>query len=184
MNDSREESRIEIISQITSSLENRLLSQVDLSMNFKEAKKEFTKSYLHDILILNLGNISKAAKKANLNRRHFYRIINEFDVNPDVHRQEMIKPTEYLKSYIPEFQNPSETKKEDISTQFDDITEAIASEFMGSVAYEEALSAFEKEYIENALKEHDYNIHKTASAIDVSERTLYRKLSKLNIAVA
>ena len=65
--------------------------------------------------------------------------------------------------------------------EYDDISQVIA-EHIKNMSYEEALELFEKEYIEKALKENQYNVQKTAESIGINERTLYRKINKLGIA--
>jgi len=179
----------ELTESISSTLDNRLLITVDFSKPFKEAKKEFIRNYVNDLLVLSLGNIIIAAKKANLHRRHIHRIINELDIDAEMHRKELIKPIEYMKVNIHHIlectisRSELDAEKETIIlSNMKDITELIA-ESMSSYTYEEALQLFEKEYIEKALKTYQYNIPKTANALDISERTLYRKINKLGIAV-
>ena len=173
---------------ISSNLEFRLLFTVDLSKPFKQAKKDFLKNYLNDILTLSLGNISLAAKRAQLHRRHLHRIINDLEINPNLHKKELLKPQEYLRENVHNIieDTLSHFEEDDrirqIYSNLDDIS-VIISKNMGPVSYDEALELFEKEYIEKALKENNYNISETADAIDMGERTLYRKISRLNIAV-
>ena len=173
---------------ISSNLEFRLLVTVDLSKPFKQAKKDFLKNYLNDILTLSLGNISLAAKRAQLHRRHLHRIINDLDIDPNVHKKELLKPQEYLRENVHNIIEDTLANFDDddrirqIYSNLDDIS-VIISKNMGPVSYDEALELFEKEYIEKALKENNYNISETADAIDMNERTLYRKLSRLNIVV-
>lgn len=47
----------------------------------------------------------------------------------------------------------------------------------------EARKAFEKEYIEEALRDNGFNISKTAKAIDISDRQLWNKISELEIEI-
>ena len=179
----------EVIPELkTINLESRLLFTIDLSKPFKEAKKEFLRCYLNDLLTLSLGNISLAAKKANLHRRHLHRIINELHIDPSNHRKELIKPSQYLKENVHniiEDRLSNFVESENLKTVYshlEDISEVIASE-MDEVSYYEALQLFEKEYIEKVLKDNNYDISKSAEVMDLSERTLYRKINKLNIAV-
>ena len=173
---------------ISSNLEFRLLVTVDLSKPFKQAKKDFLKNYLNDILTLSLGNISLAAKRAQLHRRHLHRIINDLDIDPNVHKKELLKPQEYLRENVHNIIEDTlshfdeDDRIRQIYSNLEDIS-VIISKNMCPVSYDEALELFEKEYIEKALKDNNYNISKTADAIDMNERTLYRKLSRLNIVV-
>ena len=176
------------VKDISSNLEFRLLVTVDLSKPFKQAKKDFLKNYLNDILTLSLGNISLAAKRAQLHRRHLHRIINDLEINPSTHKKELLKPKEYLRENVHNIIEDTLSNFEEddrirqIYSNLDDIS-LIISKNMGPVSYDEALELFEKEYIEKALKENNYNISDTADAIDMNERTLYRKISRLNIAI-
>ncbi len=176
---------------LANNLEFRLVAPIDPTKPFKEAKKIFLKNYLNDLLVLSLGNISLAAKKANINRRHMHRIINELHLNPETHRKDLLKPSEYLKGNI-------QTILEDTLSGFDekggnlslvysnmaDITEIIAKDIEHALSFSEAVELFEKEFLARALKDNEYNIERTADAIDMSERTLYRKISKFNLATA
>ena len=181
----------ELKENISSNLEFRLLFTIDLTRPFKEAKKAFLKTYLNDLLTLSLGNISLAAKKAQLHRRHLHRIINELEIDPNIHRKELIKPGQYMKTSVHNILDETlanssveEQKLKTLYSNLEDISEVIAEHMDDVASYEEALEFFEKEYIEKALKDNNYSIQKTADFLDLSERTLYRKINKLNIAVA
>jgi DNA-binding NtrC family response regulator len=175
---------------ISTNLEFRLFFPLNTNKPFKEAKKNFLKNYLNDILTLSLGNISMAARKANLNRRHLHRIITELDINPDTHRKELLKPTQYLKDNIQNileetlFNLKPDEKLRNVYSNLEQISESLAKNMDESMSYEEAVELFEKEFLGKALKENNYNIPKTAEILDMSERTLYRKISKLNLAIA
>jgi DNA-binding NtrC family response regulator len=164
--------------ELPNNLEFLLMFPIDLSKSFKEAKKLFLKNYVNDLLTMNHGNISQAAKKACINRRHLHRIITENEI---VRRKDMIKPSEYRKENIQTILEETLSGSQNMKT-VEDISELIAKTTEKSVAYDEAIELFEKEYIEHALKSNDYDISRTADAIDVSERTLYRKINKLSIA--
>jgi DNA-binding NtrC family response regulator len=173
---------------LSSNLEFRLLFNVDLSKPFREAKKDFIKNYLNDLLVLSLGNITLAAKMAHLHRRQIHRIINDLDIDASGPRRELLKPSEYMMSYVNQILEEtislnSPDDKKGLSSELDDISFAIVKN-IDSPSYDEALDFFEKEYIEKALKQNNYNVARTADTIDISERTLYRKINKLNIAVA
>jgi DNA-binding NtrC family response regulator len=176
---------------ISTNLEFRLLFPVDLNKPFKEAKKDFLKNYIHDLLILSLGNVSLAAKKASLHRRQLHRIMNDLSIKPDSHRRELLKPSEYMKSNVQDILEETishisseEKKLKSVYSNLEDISSVIANNIDASMSYEEALMLFEKEFIGKALKENKYDIQKTADLMDVSERTLYRKISKFNLGIA
>jgi DNA-binding NtrC family response regulator len=175
---------------ISTNLEFRLVFPIDTSKSFKQAKKNFLKNYLNDILTLSLGNISMAARKANLNRRHLHRIISELDINPETHRKELLKPAQYLKDNIQNILEETllnfkpDEKLRNVYSNLEQISETLAEDMDESMSYEEAIELFEKEFLGKVLKENNYNISKTAEVLDMSERTLYRKISKLNLAIA
>ena len=138
-------------------------------------------------MTLSLGNISLAAKKARVHRRHLHRIINQLELDPEEHKRELIKPKQYMKDYVSDIVEETlddfeQTEKiKNIYSNLDDISQVIA-EHIKNMSYEEALELFEKEYIEKALKENQYNVQKTAESIGINERTLYRKINKLGIS--
>lgn len=172
-------------------LELKLLSSIDFSKPYKEAKREFVRQYLNDMLVLSFGNISKTAELANINRRHMHRLVNELHLNPDNSRKENMNPIVYLKEYISQISDDTDNEMTDLISEKLDlqshINEDITSIFLqnsGLSTYEEALYIFEREYINKLLEENDFDIQKTASVLGISERTLYRKINKLNIAVA
>ena len=175
--------------EISTNLEFRLLFTIDFSKSFKEAKKDFIRNYLNDLLTLSLGNISLAAKKAQIHRRQLHRIISKLEIDPENHRKELIKPTQYMKENIynilEETLEAFEQEKsiKNIYSDLEDISQIIAKN-IDNISYEEALNLFEKEFIEKALTEYEFNIQKTADALEMSERTLYRKINKLNIIIS
>ena len=170
---------------ITSNLEFRLFFNIDFSKTFKEAKKEFQRSYFNDVLTLSLGNITLAAKKSNLNRRHLHRIINDLELDPEVHKREMIKPIQYMKNNVYQILEDTVSKlpeknMREACSQLEEISAVIAKNLQ-NYSYDEALELFEREFILYKLKEFNFDLKKTAKSMDMSERNLYRKLSKLNI---
>lgn len=174
------------LKSLTNNLEFRLLFNINFSKPFKEAKKDFIRAYLNDLLTLNLGNVTLAAKKANLHRRHFHRMLSEHELDPDIHRKELIKPSQYMKDNIHDILEDTligiqeQEKLENVYSSINDISQIIA-DTMQNIPYEKALEIFEKEFIEKILKKHNYDLKKAAKYLEVSERTLYRKLSKLGI---
>lgn len=50
---------------------------IDISFNFREAKKRFKRDFLTGLIKKNYGNVSLAAKIANIDRRSIHRIIDE-----------------------------------------------------------------------------------------------------------
>jgi two-component system response regulator GlrR len=50
---------------------------------FDEARDEFTRSYLTQLLQITRGNVTQAAKLAGRNRTDFYKLLSRHDVSPD-----------------------------------------------------------------------------------------------------
>lgn len=55
--------------------------------SFDEARAEFTRSYLRQLLELADGNVSRAARLAERNRTDFYKLLNRHDVDPAEFKQ-------------------------------------------------------------------------------------------------
>jgi two-component system response regulator GlrR len=51
--------------------------------SFSDARDEFTRHYLSQILQITMGNVSQAARLAKRNRTDFYKLLSRYDLNPD-----------------------------------------------------------------------------------------------------
>ena len=51
--------------------------------SFSDARDEFTRNYLTQILQITMGNVSQAARLAKRNRTDFYKLLSRHDLNPD-----------------------------------------------------------------------------------------------------
>ncbi|HSG66616.1 MAG TPA: sigma 54-interacting transcriptional regulator, partial [Gammaproteobacteria bacterium] len=51
--------------------------------SFSEARDEFTRNYLSQILQITAGNVSQAARLAKRNRTDFYKLLARHELNPD-----------------------------------------------------------------------------------------------------
>ncbi|MEM6640656.1 MAG: sigma 54-interacting transcriptional regulator [Pseudomonadota bacterium] len=58
--------------------------QSEQLMSFAEARDEFIRSYLVQLLTMTRGNVSKAARMAKRNRTDFYKLLARHDLDPDV----------------------------------------------------------------------------------------------------
>lgn len=54
---------------------------------FDEARDEFTRTYLAQLLQITRGNVTQAAKLAGRNRTDFYKLLNRHEVQPDEFKQ-------------------------------------------------------------------------------------------------
>ena len=52
-------------------------------MSFTDARDEFTRNYLSQILQITMGNVSQAARLAKRNRTDFYKLLARHELNPD-----------------------------------------------------------------------------------------------------
>ncbi len=52
-------------------------------LSFTDARDEFTRNYLTQILQITQGNVSQAARLAKRNRTDFYKLLSRHDLNPD-----------------------------------------------------------------------------------------------------
>jgi two-component system response regulator GlrR len=52
-------------------------------MSFADARDEFTRNYLSQILQITMGNVSQAARLAKRNRTDFYKLLARHELNPD-----------------------------------------------------------------------------------------------------
>ena len=52
-------------------------------LSFTDARDEFTRNYLSQILKITTGNVSQAARLAKRNRTDFYKLLARHDLNPD-----------------------------------------------------------------------------------------------------
>jgi two-component system response regulator GlrR len=51
--------------------------------SFSEAREEFTRNYLSQLLQITGGNVSQAARLAKRNRTDFYKLLSRHQLNPD-----------------------------------------------------------------------------------------------------
>jgi two-component system response regulator GlrR len=54
---------------------------------FDEAREEFTRTYLSQLLQITRGNVTQAAKLAGRNRTDFYKLLSRHDLQPDEYKQ-------------------------------------------------------------------------------------------------
>lgn len=66
-----------------------------------------------------------------------------------------------------------------------DFTTALINDFKGqkSGSLRSVLSSFEKAFIENTLKEHEYNIRQTAQILQMDKSNLFKKIASLGIVI-
>ncbi|MBW2966015.1 hypothetical protein KY342_02850 [Candidatus Woesearchaeota archaeon] len=166
---------------------------IDTSLSFKAAKKLFKKQFLTRMLQNNYGNVSFVAKITGLNRRSIHRAIKELRINVKRTRKEMVKADYYRKEAVDSILKETldnykrvirPSRLERMYKNVDKISGDIVKELPSiEMTWDQAELAFEKAYLEKALKENKGNISKTASKIGLRYETLHRKIKKLGISV-
>lgn len=167
--------------------------EIDTTLTFKQAKKRFKKAYLRKLLEIRYGNISEVAKLADVDRRSIHRIVKHGKINVDKIRHEMAKAYNIKKAAINHIiEDVLDSYKEVIhpvklEKAYEQVS-GVSEEILGKLPEEpltlkQAETIFEKEFIQKALKEHEFNITKTAKAIGLRYETLHRKIKKLGIII-
>ena len=172
-----------------SDLEFKILFDIDYSKSFKRSKSIFIKKYLLDILALSLGNVKRASLIADIDRRHMHRLLKEHHINPQSNREDPLKFSNYLNNNFKniidekiEEMNISQKRLENIYSSLHDLSLMIANNHDNPASFKEAIDIFEKNFIEKALLDNQYDLSETAKSLKISERTLYRKLKDLDIS--
>lgn len=165
--------------------------EVDNSLKFKAAKKKFKKQYIRKLLKLNLGNISEVAKLINTNRRSLHRLINEFNIDVNKIKKDLLKPYELKKTalnyaiekVLDNYKTIIHPKKmENIYKNVSLISEDILRELPEApLTLKEAEKEFELKYLKKAIEIHGSNVAKTAKAIGLRYEVLHRKLKGLGL---
>ncbi len=164
---------------------------IDTSLKFKEAKKQFKQQFLRKLLRVTYGNISEVAKRARVDRRSIHRIVKDAGINVAKIREEMIKPyqirqkavgnviEDVLENYrtVIHPERMAQVYKQ-VSTVSKDILDELPDK---PISLKEAEEQFEKEYLRKALIESNGSITKTAKKIGIRYETLIRKLKSLEL---
>ncbi|MFQ5474531.1 MAG: helix-turn-helix domain-containing protein [Candidatus Nanoarchaeia archaeon] len=164
---------------------------IDISIPFKEAKRNFKRTYLRRLLRINYGNISEVARQARIDRRSIHRIIKDAMMDVARIREEMIKPYDVkqrviehvIEDVLDSYKNiihPSKLKEVygQVPELSKDILEGVPVE---SKSLKEAEKEFEREYLRKALVAYNYNLKETAEKIRIRYETLLRKIKRLGL---
>jgi DNA-binding NtrC family response regulator len=177
-------------SDITDDLKNPQLNiYIPPDLNFDQAKKHFKGEFVKRELRLNKGNISQLAKLLGVNRRSIHRVIKDLSIDKkketllskEDYQQDVIDKT--LRSTLDQYKaiiHPQQMEKmyQEVSTLSRNIAKFIPFE---ELSWKEAEREFERQFLQQALREQDNNISKTAQKIDIRIETLYRKIKKLGL---
>ena len=184
---------VEIESDISDRISKGPLFEIDIdtSVGFKKAKDRFKRSYLMRLLQTHLGNISKVADLAGIDRRSIHRLIKDLKIDVEEIRKNLLSK-EYareeavkdaIESTLDEYKqvvNPQRLKK--MYAEVPEISKDILKELpRAPLTLKEALEAYEKRFIIKAMKENDFNVSKTAKKIGLRYETLHRKMKSLSL---
>jgi len=164
---------------------------IDTGLPFKKAKKNFKRQYLKKLLEVNYGNISEAAKLAQIDRRSIHRMVKDSEIDVRKIRLDMVKAYEIKQSTVAsiiedvldDYKNVIHPVKltevyRNVPSVSKDILESIPEK---TLTLKEAEEEFEKEYLRKALQENGSSITKTAEKVKVRYETLHRKLKKVGL---
>lgn len=165
---------------------------IDTTLKFKSAKKQFKKAYIQKMLQLHLGNVSEAARHADIDRRSIHRLISSFHINIERIKKELLWPydlkrtavshaiEDVLDKYKTVF-HPGKLKNmyKNVSVLSDDLLKKLPERH---VTLKEAEEEFERAYLKKALEENQQHIVQTAKKIGLRYETLHRKMKVLGVA--
>ncbi len=164
---------------------------VDISIKFKAAKRRFKKAYIEKMLELHLGNVTKVAREADTDRRSIHRLINQFHVNVEKIKNELIRPYDLKVSFVSHaiegvldkyktVLHPQKLEEmyRNVSRMSEELLKALPEK---KLTMKEAEEEFERQYIKKALIEHNHNVTQTAKKIGLRYETLHRKMKALGI---
>ena len=165
--------------------------EINTEVSFKASKKLFKKEFLKRLLQSHLGNVSEVAKITGLDRRTIHRDIKDLRINISKVRKDMIRTSYYqreavdsiLKDTLDDYKQVIRPEKlEKVYKNVEKLSKDIINELPPlEMSWNEAEIEFERRYIEQALKDNDNNVSKTARKIGLRYETLHRKLKKLSI---
>jgi two-component system response regulator GlrR len=79
----REVASLAVGAVISPELVKQAMGQTTRMPSFDEARDEFTRGYLTQLLQITKGNVSQAARLAKRNRTDFYKLLTRHSVSPD-----------------------------------------------------------------------------------------------------
>lgn len=164
---------------------------IEHATDLKTAKRIFKIRYLKKMLRLHYGNVSVVADTLDINRKTIHRLIDDDEIQQI--RDEMQRPYEIKReAFTTALQSALDNYKEilhpdklnSIYGRLPELTEELTDEFqINPLPLTDAELAFEKQYIITELKQHDYNLKKTANSLGIRYETLLRKIKKHNIHI-
>ena len=165
---------------------------IPLHLPFQEAKKVFKEEFLKKELKLHLGNVSNLAKKLGLDRRSIHRAIKELEIDLDEVRSKDLSEEDFqmgiidqtIRATLDQYKEVIQPQKmEKMYKEIPSLSRNIAKFIPHQeMTWKEAEVEFEKQFLDNALKENKWNVTKAADKIEIRVETLHRKIKKLGLA--
>ena len=182
----------ELSKDITGKLENPLADlQLPPGASFKEAKRRFRQHYLKMLLRINYGNISEAAKQAEIDRRSIHRVVKDAHIDVAKIRKDMQRTydvrQEAVSNIIAETldrykQVLHPEKLQEAYQHVGEVSKTILDQLPEEpFSLKQAEEQFEREFLHQALEENQFNITKTARKIKVRYETLHRKTKRFGL---
>ncbi len=181
-------------SELTDKLKHPLLQlYVPSNLSFSAAKELFKSEFLKRELKLHAGNVSQLAKILGMDRRSVHRTIRKLGIDIKETREQIQSLEDYqkdwvdraLRSTLDQYKEIIQPQKmEKMYQEVQHLSESIAKVLpLQEITWKEAEKEFEKQFLSQALKEHNNSIKRTADAVKIRTETLHRKMKKLRIEV-
>ena len=180
----------ELYHDITEKMDDSFLDfDILSSLNYKHAKNEFTKRYFARLLRKHNGNITLAAKEANVHRRTIHRIIQKYKIDLLELRSHTNKEyTSKVESVIESYLKNNEYRLNDdklyvLYKNIPSLTKEIIDQiyFDTSFTFAKAKKEFERRFIFKTLEKNNNNVLKTSRDLGIRPETIHRKIKKLKI---
>ena len=180
----------ELYQDITEKMNDSFLDfDIISSLNYKRAKDEFTKRYFARLLRKHKGNITLAAKEANVHRRTIHRVIKKykidlFELRSYTTKEYTSKVESVIESYLKN--NEYQLKNDKLYVLYKNIpslTKEIIDQiyFDTSFTFAKAKNEFERRFIFRALERNNHNVLKTSRESGIRPETIHRKIKKIKI---
>jgi DNA-binding NtrC family response regulator len=163
-------------------------AEIDLTKDYRQAKRDFRKAIVVRFLVMHLGNISEAAKALRVDRRTLHRLIEDLGIDVSRIKKELIRPYDVRVSEVRsdiskvldkyrQIIHPD--KLESLYKNVDEISEQLARELPEDwPSLKEAESDFDRAYMEGVLGSHPGK-GAAAKSMGIRPETLSRKRKRL-----
>ncbi|MBW2995216.1 hypothetical protein KY312_02600 [Candidatus Woesearchaeota archaeon] len=179
------------VEEINQDISNKLIEgkidfEINVNIPFKQAKEQFKRSFVIKLMQMTNGNMSEAAKIADVDRRHMHRLVLKYKINPDFFRNnakysEQEEKEQYVKQVVGEILAKYEITKQKSRKVNEKTTRNIADRMPDMrMTMKEAMKLFEKEYFKKALEEFNSKGN-TAKSLKIRYETLIKKIKRLNL---